>query len=64
MADNIFVYLGGEQEVPADVTHVIIDRSVKIIPRHAFNGRTKLVSVEFHDGVEKLNNVHSLVAPL
>ena len=51
---NIFVYLGGQQEVPADVTHVIIDRSVKIIPRMAFYGCEKLVSVEFHDGVEEI----------
>jgi hypothetical protein len=50
--DNIFVYTGGEQEVPADVTHVIIDRSVKIIPELAFQNRRKLVSVEMHNGVE------------
>jgi hypothetical protein len=57
MADgsvNIFVYLGGEQDVPADVTHVIIDRSVKNIPVRAFQGRRKLVSVECHDGVERV----------
>jgi len=30
--DDIFVYLGGDQEVPMDVKHVVIDRSVKIIP--------------------------------
>jgi len=59
----IFVYTG-EQEAPHNVTHVVIDRSVKIIPSEAFYCRTKLVSVEFHDGVEKLNNAHSLVAPL
>jgi hypothetical protein len=50
--DNIFVYFGGEQEVPADVTHVIIDRSVKIIPRGAFYLRRVLVSVETHDGID------------
>jgi hypothetical protein len=50
---DIFVY-NGEQEVPADVTHVIIDRSVKIIPREAFLHRRKLVYVEYHDGVEKI----------
>ena len=58
MADGgvniIFVYLGGEQVVPRDVTHVIIHRSVKIIPRGAFSGRTQLVSVETHDGLEKV----------
>jgi hypothetical protein len=57
MADgggNIFVYLVGEQEVPADVTHVIIDLSVKIIPERAFYYRTNLLSVETHDGIEKI----------
>jgi len=54
MADNIFVYTGGEQVVPADVTHVVIDRSVKIIPTRAFEGRQYLVSVETHDGIEKI----------
>jgi hypothetical protein len=52
--DNIFVYLGGEQEVPRNVTHVIIDRSVKIIPEWAFYLRQLLVSVETHDGIEKI----------
>jgi hypothetical protein len=47
-----FFYSGGEQEVPADVTHVVIDRSVKIIPREAFQNRRLLVSVETHDGIE------------
>ena len=51
---NIFVYLGGEQEVPADVTHVRIARSVKIILRRAFFRRRQLVSVETHDGIEKV----------
>jgi hypothetical protein len=51
---NIFVYLGGEQEVPRDVTHVRFDRSVKIIPSRAFFGRKYLVSVESHDGIEKI----------
>jgi hypothetical protein len=56
MADNIFVYTGGEQVVPADVTHVVIDRSVKIIPTRAFKGRQYLVSVETHHGIEKIED--------
>eukprot|EP00986_Skeletonema_menzelii_P004536 scaffold1552_cov151-Skeletonema_menzelii.AAC.1 len=54
MADgnNIFVYMGGDQEVPDGVTHAIIDPSVKIVPRRAFSYRRQLVSVIFHDGVE------------
>ncbi|KAK1737881.1 hypothetical protein QTG54_011175 [Skeletonema marinoi] len=51
---DIFVYLGGEQEVPHDIKHVIIDESVKIIPPRAFWNRTKLISVKFHNGIEKI----------
>jgi hypothetical protein len=51
---NIFVYLGGEQEVPYNITHVRIDRSVKIIPEQAFQNHENLVSVETHDGIEKI----------
>ena len=50
--DNMFVYLGGDQVVPDDVTHVIIDRSVNIILRVAFFQRMKLVSVKMHVGIE------------
>jgi hypothetical protein len=49
---DIFVYMGGEQDVPFDVTHVRIDRSVKIIPARAFFGRRRLVSIKTHDGIE------------
>jgi hypothetical protein len=52
--DNIFVYVGGEQEVPFDVTHVRIDRSVKIIPRETFQRRRNLLSVETQDDLEKI----------
>eukprot|EP00985_Skeletonema_marinoi_P000884 scaffold360_cov77-Skeletonema_marinoi.AAC.9 len=52
--DDIFVYLGGEQEVPHDIKHAIIDESVKIIPPRAFWNRTKLISVKFHAGIEKI----------
>ena len=49
----IFVYLGGEQEVPFDeITHAIIDPSVNIVRRRAFIFRQQLVFVLFHDGVE------------
>ena len=50
--DNIFVYMGDEQEVPDGVTHAIIDPSVKTVRRMAFYQRRQLVSVIFHDGVE------------
>jgi len=59
--DDVFVYMGGEQEVPRDVKHVIIDRSVNIIPERAFYERRQLVSVEMHDGVEiiEMNALYS-----
>jgi len=49
---EIFVYMGGDQVVPDDVVRVRIDKSVKIIPREAFQGRRHLIYVEFHDGIE------------
>ena len=51
-ANNIFVYLGGDQRVPYGVTHAVIDPSVKTVLMNAFVGRHRLVSVIFHDGVE------------
>ena len=29
--DDVFVYMGGDQEVPQHVTHAIVDRSVDTI---------------------------------
>ena len=50
--NDVFVYMGGDQQVPWDVTHVRVHKSVKIIPFRAFFRREHLVSVEMHDGVE------------
>eukprot|EP00984_Skeletonema_dohrnii_P036625 scaffold37811_cov167-Skeletonema_dohrnii-CCMP3373.AAC.1 len=50
--DDVFVYLGGDQEVPRNVRRVVIDRSVSIIPERAFENRGELVSVETHEGIE------------
>eukprot|EP00984_Skeletonema_dohrnii_P007072 scaffold2531_cov126-Skeletonema_dohrnii-CCMP3373.AAC.3 len=52
--DEIFVYMGGDQEVPNDVVRVRIDKSIKIIPRRAFDGLESLIDVEFHDGIERI----------
>lgn len=38
--------------MPYGITHAIIDPSVNIVRRHAFEDRGRLVSVIFHDGVE------------
>ena len=50
--DNIFVYMGGEQEVPLGITHAVIDPSVNTVRRDAFRDCQQLVSIIFHDDVE------------
>lgn len=50
--NNTFVYMGGDQNVPDGVIHVIIHPSVKNILERAFYQRHHLVSVIFHDDVE------------
>jgi hypothetical protein len=50
--NDVFIYMGGDQEVPDDVTHVRVHKSVKIIRTRAFMGCRNLVSMEMHDGVE------------
>ena len=62
--DNIFVYTGGEQEVPLGVRHVRIDRSVKIIPREALYYRIDLVYVETHEAWRKSKDLNSKDATL
>jgi len=46
---NIFIYTGGR--APRHVTHVIIHKSVKIIPFRAFYYCEDLRRVEMHDGI-------------
>lgn len=50
--DDVFVYMGGEQELPDEITHAIIDPSINIVRTGAFYNRQELVSVIFHEGVE------------
>ena len=50
--DDIFVYMGGDQQVPDGVRRARIHRSVKIVPRGAFFNRHQLIYVEFHDDIE------------
>ena len=49
--NDIFVY-DGTQPVPDRVRRARIHKDVKIIPRRAFYRRYHLIYVEFHDGVE------------
>ena len=50
--DIIFVYMGGDQRVPRHVRRARIHKSVKIVRARAFQNCRRLISVEFHDGVE------------
>jgi len=50
--DIIFVYMGGDQQVPDGVRRARIHKDVKIIPRRAFFNRRQLIYVEFHDDIE------------
>ena len=50
--DEIFVYMGGNQQVPRHIRRARIHKSVKIVRARAFICRYELISVEFHDGVE------------
>ena len=50
--DNIFVYMGGDQQVPDGVRRARIHKSVKIVRARAFYNRRRLIYVEFHDGIE------------
>ena len=50
--DEIFVYMGGDQEVPEHIRRARIHISVKIVRARAFQFRQNLIYVEFHDGIE------------
>ena len=50
--DEIFVYMGGDQEVPDGIRRARIHRSAKIVRVRAFSNCWQLISVEFHDGIE------------
>ncbi len=51
---NIFVYTGGEQEVPRDVRRAKIDESIDTIPADAFRGCEQLTELEGHDRLKKI----------
>jgi hypothetical protein len=50
--NNVFIYRGGDEVVPREATHVIVDPSVDTITRRAFQNRRGRVSIDAHDGVE------------
>ncbi|KAK1734987.1 hypothetical protein QTG54_014447 [Skeletonema marinoi] len=53
MAAEYYVFTGRDGDVvPRDVTHVRIDKSLKVIPRRAFYCRRNIIEVVFDVGVE------------
>jgi hypothetical protein len=53
---NIFVYTGGEQQVPPDVKRAKIDESIDTIPWGAFLNCTQLIELEGHNKLKKIEN--------
>jgi len=47
-----YVYRGGR--APNNITHAIIDKSVKVIDEEAFYENENLLSVETHDGIDRI----------
>ena len=52
--DDIFVYTGGEQEVPRDVRRLRIAENVDTIPARTFDHCTQLIEVEGHNKIKKI----------
>ncbi len=52
--DDVFVYMGGDQVVPWDVTRAVVDPSVDTIRARAFFKCRHLESIKMHDGVKTI----------
>jgi hypothetical protein len=48
------IYMGGQDVVPRNATHVRVDKSVKVIQSRAFYCHPNLVEFECHDGVDTI----------
>ena len=48
---EVFVYMGGDMEVPDDVVRVRVHPSVTVIPEAAFYDRQQLEEIELCDGL-------------
>jgi hypothetical protein len=48
------IYMGGQDVVPRNATHVRVDKSVKVIQSRAFYEHPNLVEFECHDGVDTI----------
>ena len=55
--DDIFVYTGGEQEVPRDVKRVRIAENIDTIPATTFEGCAQLIEVEGHNRLKKIETL-------
>ena len=55
--DDIFVYTGGDQEVPRDVKRVRIAENVDIIRAQTFYECFQLIEVEGHDKLKKIKTL-------
>ncbi len=68
--DDIFVYMGGEQQVPfggrrvpIDVKRAKIDETVDTIPSYAFRDCEQLIEVEGHDKLMKIEHAAFMRCP-
>jgi hypothetical protein len=55
--DDIFVYTGGDQQVPRDVKRVRIAENVDTILDGAFSDCTQLIEVEGHNRLRKIEGL-------
>jgi len=54
-SERWFNYTGADDEVPDDVTHVIV--SIRVIPANAFRGHPNIVEVIFDLNVQKVERL-------
>ena len=52
--DDIFIYTGGDQEVPRDVKRVRIAEDIDTIPARAFYQCYQLIGVKGHNKIKKI----------
>ena len=62
--DDIFVYVGGDQEVPRDVKRVRIAENIDTVPREVFLRCEQLIEVVGHNKIKKIERNHSGAAAL
>eukprot|EP00984_Skeletonema_dohrnii_P029707 scaffold20552_cov161-Skeletonema_dohrnii-CCMP3373.AAC.10 len=58
-----YKYTGEDGEVPWDATHVIVDKSITVIPARAFDEHPNIVEVILHDKVERIERAAFNLCP-